>query len=61
MADMNKENPTAWSSPTESVRRRWEKPGSYFKKKGLFENLHGTSAAKTEGFRHELSRRYTYQ
>lgn len=64
---MNKENPTTWSSPTESVRRRWErnlvlshkKPNEI--KRGLFENLHETGAAEAEGLRHELNTCRAYQ
>lgn len=32
VADMNRENPTIWKSPTESEEMLGEKPGSYLKK-----------------------------
>lgn len=57
MADMNRENPAIWNSPTESEETLGEKPGSYLKKKkGLLGNLQGTSATEAEGFCYELSR-----
>lgn len=59
VADTEK-NPTTRSSPPVSQETLGEKPGSYLKK-GLFENLHGPSAAEAEGFCHELSRCYAYR
>lgn len=58
VADTEK-NPPTRSSPPSLSGDAGEKPGSYLKK-GLFENLHGTSAAEAEGFCHELCRCYAY-